>query len=378
MHSAFVLLLLALSGLTFLVCIHELGHFGMARLFKMAVSRFSLGFGPILLRKRFGETDYMLRAIPAGGSVQILGEPGSGGAGYRETVEELKRGRSGAELRTLLRRDRRIRYKSPLQQFLLAFAGPVASLALGITLLAFLNMTVGTMREVQGRSVQVMAVVPGSPAEQGGVQAGDRIVTVNGVAVGTYEALRRETVLSGETPTQLEVERGLATLTVTVTPKLVKDELFRIEQPQLGVQVKPGEFVMDRAGLWEGFQLAAVDAAGILKAQGRAIVRLFTGQVPIKSLSGPVGIVHTVGVHSMFGVAPFIYILAVISISIGAFNLLPLLPLDGGRMLFSALQGVFRRPVPFRIQLSASVAGFLLLAVVGVIGLVNDITRISS
>ena len=233
-----------------LILVHELGHFFVARWTGVGVERFSIGFGPVLLRWRGRETEYVLSAIPMGGYVKMMGEenPLEGGGG---TIEDSSRA---------------FALKPLWARFLIVFAGPAMNLVLAAVIFA---IVLGTL----GRAVWPAAVgkvAESSPAAAAGLRTGDTIVAVNGQPLAYWEDLDRAVAQSSGRPLALRVRRDGAEQTVTVTPQLrsVPDPIFREPRqawdlgagPQLLpsiTSVGPGS-PAERAGLRPGDVVVAV------------------------------------------------------------------------------------------------------------------------
>jgi regulator of sigma E protease len=233
-----------------LILIHELGHFFVARWTGVGVERFSIGFGPVLLRWRGKETEYVLSAIPMGGYVKMVGEenPLEGGGG---PVHDPRRAFS---------------LKPLWARFLIVFAGPGMNFVLAAVIFAIVLATLG--RPVW--PAVVGKVTEGSPAATAGLRTGDTVVAVNGQPLAYWEGLERAIAASSGRPLQLRVRRDGAERTLTVTPRLrtVPDPIFREPRetwdigagPQLSPQissVSPGS-PAERAGLKPGDVVAAV------------------------------------------------------------------------------------------------------------------------
>lgn len=371
------LLVAAIVGFGMLVLVHELGHFGVARWFKMAVDRFSIGFGPVLFRKRVGETDYEIGSIPAGGFVSILGEPGSGGDGYRQKLEKLTKGRSKAESRSLLARSRRVRYRSWRQQFALAFAGPLASLALGFALFFGLALGWGRLTEGQSNGMHIASVLPGSPAEAAGLLADDVITSVNGREVHTFTSFSEEVIMGSTSPLALGVLSNGAHRTVMLTTVEEFDEVMRMKSPRLGVTLNVPPPTLERVGILGAFSDAWHRTTEMVAMQVRGVHALLTGRIPLTKTQGPVAMLHVTGVAAMYGLVPYVSLLAVLSIGLAVMNLLPILPLDGGRMLFALIHGARGKPVPARVQLTASCIGGVLMVGLMLLTVANDTLSLS-
>ncbi|GEJ59432.1 RIP metalloprotease RseP [Anaeromyxobacter diazotrophicus] len=324
-----VVALLVVVAFGALVIIHELGHFAAARLCRMRVERFSVGFGPVLLRRRQGETEWALSAVPFGGYVKIAGMgPG----------EEIAPD------------DRAAYANQPAwRRFLVILAGPAMNYLFAVLLAAAMLASLG-FREPDPAPV-IGEIVAGGAAARAGLQAGDRVRSVDGRSIETWKALVEEVVAHPGREARLSVERGGATVELVATPE-DKGGAGRlgIGQAARVTRASPAEAV---AG---GLRVTNERAGEILAGLGQMV----TGRQRAE-LRGPVGIAQEMAKSARAGAAPFISIVWFISIALGLFNLLPLPALDGGRLVFLVYEIVTRRRVNQRVENVVHLAGFVAL-----------------
>ncbi|HTT72109.1 MAG TPA: M50 family metallopeptidase [Anaeromyxobacteraceae bacterium] len=328
-YALVVLVVIVAFGV--LVIVHELGHFGVARLCRMRVDRFSVGFGPVLLRRRASGTEWAVSAIPFGGYVKIAGmNPGE----------------------AIAPDDRSAYANQPAwRRFLVILAGPAMNYLFAVLIASAMLASLG-FREALPDPV-VGEVSPGGAAEKAGLRAGDRILSVDGRPVATWEALVAEVVAHAGKPATFSVRREgeRAPITVVATPDSVGGRgRLGIVQGARVVRVGSGEAF--RAGL----RFTDERAAEILVDLGRMV----TGRQRAE-LRGPLGIAQEMARSARAGVAPFINIVWLISIALGLFNLLPLPALDGGRLVFLVYEIVTRRRVDQRVENIVHLAGFVAL-----------------
>jgi regulator of sigma E protease len=326
-----VVVLLVVVAFGALVIIHELGHFTLARLCRMRVERFSVGFGPVLLRRRGPETEWAVSAIPFGGYVKIAGmNPG----------EEVNPD------------DRSAYANQPAwRRFLVILAGPAMNYLFAVLIAAAMLASLG-FREALPDPV-VGDLMPGGVAEHAGFRPGDRVLSVDGRAVTTWEALVAEVVAHPGKPASFSVLReGQSTpITIDATPEAAGGRgRLGIVQGARVVRAGSGEAL--RAGL----HLTNERAAEILSDLGRMV----SGRQRAE-LSGPLGIAQEMARSARAGAAPFVGMVWLISIALGLFNLLPLPALDGGRLVFLVYEIVTRRRVDQRVENIVHMAGFIAL-----------------
>jgi regulator of sigma E protease len=329
-----------------LIVVHELGHFAIARLSGMRVERFSVGFGPVLLRRRRGETEWALSAVPFGGYVKIAG---------MATGEAIEPGDRGAYAN-----------QPAWRRFAVIVGGPAMNYLFAVALAAVMLGTFG-LREADPGAL-VGDVLPGGAAQRAGLRPGDRVLEVEGRPVATWDALVGEIVARPGRATALRVQaEGEAPRTVTVTPDDAGGR-GRLGIAQGGRLVRAGPAQAVVAGL----RLTNQRAAEILGGLGQMV----TGRQRAE-LRGPLGIAQEMARSARAGVAPFLTIVWFISIALALFNLLPIPALDGGRLVFLAYEIVTRRRVDQRVENVVHMAGFVaLFALLLAVTLFGDLGRL--
>jgi regulator of sigma E protease len=341
-YALVVLVVVLAFGL--LVIIHELGHFALARACRMRVERFSVGFGPVLLRRRHGETEWAISAIPFGGYVKIAGMgPG----------EEIESG------------DRAAYANQPAwRRFLVILAGPAMNYLFAVLLAAVMLASMG-FREPDPSPV-VGGVVAGKPADRAGLRPGDRVLAVDGRPVATWGALVAEIEAHPGKPARLTIARGGAPVEIEAVPDAAGAVgKLGIEQPSRVVQVGPAE------ALVAGARITNQRAGEILSGLGQMV----TGRQRAE-LRGPLGIAQEMARSARAGAPAFITIVWFISIALGLFNLLPLPALDGGRLVFLVYEIVTRRRVNQRVENIVHLAGFVaLFGLLVAVTLFGDLAR---
>ncbi len=425
----YVLAFLILIGV--LIWFHELGHFLMAKLFGVKVEIFSIGFGPVILSKKVGETEYRLSALPLGGFVKLYGE--------EEQIED-KRAFSS---------------KPNWQKILIAFGGPLFNFILAILLFALIAMVgrqvpkyvyekplvghvvensiayklgikerdiileinskkVQNWKEVESTvfenilakewSVKVLRdeeeinlflkdsisksagfgaepwlpaivgkVIEDSPASQVGLQAGDKILKVNGKEIRGWYELVKHVRESKDRPVLLTIQRGDSIEEKTVIPKVDP----RTGMPILGIApyvetMKTKESPLQ--ALSEGFQRTYMLSLLSMKA----LWSLVTGGLSIKTLGGPIAIAQLAGESAQHGLIPFIGMMAFISVQLAIFNLVPLPILDGGLILLFLMESIRRKPFSPKFKEAWVKAGYAIIIVLAGFVILNDILRILS
>ncbi len=348
--------------LTVLVFIHELGHYLTARWCGVKVEVFSIGFGPELFgwRDRRG-TRWRVSALPLGGYVKMLGGEQSltGPEDMRNdpAMQEMldKHGLTYEQYRA-----QAFPHKRLWQRMAIVAGGPIANFILAAVVFAGLFMFVGapTTAPIAG------TVVQDSAAEEAGMQPGDRILEVDGSEIDTFEELQRHIHINDGSPVVLLIDRGGNQVELTVTPRIVErtDPLGNVTRvAQLGITqtvsaAEPlGPIDAVGAGIAETYNLSVMT----LRAVGQIII----GSRSTDDVGGVVRIAQMSGQVADLGIITMINFIALLSISLGLINLFPIPVLDGGHLLFYAIEGIRGRPLGQRaIELSM---GFGLVVIIG-------------
>ncbi|RLE17614.1 MAG: RIP metalloprotease RseP [Acidobacteria bacterium] len=415
-----------------LILIHETGHFLMAKLFKVNVKVFSIGFGKKLFSIKKGETEYQFSLIPLGGYVAMLGE-------NPEDAEVEEPGN--------------FNLKPRWQRFIILLMGAAFNIILAFFLLTAINMVQRAEPLWHSSTPVVGAIDPSSPAFVANLKTGDRVISFDGIRVKSWSALQLLVATNPNHEAKLVVDRDgrLLTLPVKLISKgrddagflgvfpyrpvhiqaLLKnspsekaglkkgDEILSvngkpiisgIEQCQSTIEKTPGktiELVVNRSGrkipitvtpigepgkhkigvyLEEPYRLIKLGFGKALIQSGKDISRitaltfsvlgkLVTGHLSIRSISGPVDIARLSGQAARSGTLSFLYLMAMISLQLGIFNLLPIPMLDGGHITILTLEAVRRRDFSFNLKEKITSVGFFLLVALMVIVVISDVLK---
>ncbi|MBQ7456843.1 MAG: RIP metalloprotease RseP [Desulfovibrio sp.] len=344
-----------------LIFFHELGHFAVARCFGMGVSTFSLGFGPKLLTKKWGKTEYALSLIPLGGYVALVGET--------DGDCELPEGFTQEEC---------FFQRPAWQRFLVVLAGPVANLLLAWFLYWGLALFWGTPITLP----EIGRVQENSPAAKAGVKAGDLLLSIDGVQVDRWDAIADHVAKSQGNPMLFTLQRkegdSLTTVTCTVAAqKSLRKTIFGEEESAWLVGIISSGSVRMRN---ETFLSAAASGVrqtlSMIALTWQGFVKLIERVVPADQVGGPIMIAQLVGEQAKHGLAGLLALTALISINLGILNLLPIPVLDGGTILFCSLEMLFRRPVNKTVQTYAMRFGVCVLVALMVFATFNDVMRL--
>jgi regulator of sigma E protease len=390
LQSAISYLVPFLFVLTLVVTVHELGHFLAARAFGVAIDRFAIGFGRPLLkwRDRRG-SDWQIGWIPLGGYVRFSGDENAASVPDKDDLEALKK--RIIEVNGVEAVNAYFHFKPLWQRAIVVAAGPIANFLLASALFTVLLTTVGETT----RAPLVSAVQPGSAAERAGFKAGDMVVRADGRKINTFQDLERYVVVRGEVPIRFEVDRGGVVLTLQATPTTINDidEVAgsqKVGRLGLANQATADQIRHKRYNLVEAIPLGAARTWEVLDTTVYYLGRLVRGQVSAEQLGGPIRIAQASGAIAQAGAdgAPdlgyqllgsFVALLglaAVLSVSIGFMNLLPIPVLDGGHLLFYAFEAIARRPLDARVQAAGYRVGLALLMAFMLFATWNDLQRL--
>ncbi|HML62962.1 RIP metalloprotease RseP [Solidesulfovibrio sp.] len=352
MIASILAVALVLGGLIFF---HELGHFLAARAFGMGVVTFSLGFGPKLLGFRRGMTSYVLSAIPLGGYVQLVAQ---------DPDDPVPDG---------FPPEAQFRLRPAWQRMIVVAAGPVFNFVLAWLLFWGLLVAEGRfeMLPVVGQ------VQKDSPAETAGVRPGDTVLTVAGAPVANWESMAQAIRGGGGKPVDITVDREGKTLTFSLTPAMrtVKN-LFGEEEsaPLVGI-VASGKTRSVPLGPGTAAGEAVRQTWNVVVVTYTGLLKLIERVVPLDSLGGPIMIAQMVSKQASEGLGNVVALAALISVNLGVLNLLPIPVLDGGHLLFYAIEIVLRRPVSPRMRALTTKIGLAFLIGLMILATVNDIRR---
>jgi regulator of sigma E protease len=357
-------LIVYLLMLSVLVVLHELGHFIVARRNGVYVTDFAVGMGPTLLKwtsPRSG-THYRLNAFPVGGYCQMKGEDG------KSTEAEQQR-----EFRTAETADHdSFQAKTPLQRLGIVVAGPVANFIVALVLLFAAGLAFGVPSNKP--TTTVGALVPGDPADRAGLRPGDRITAVDGVPMNDGDHLIALIHRSAGKLLQLDYVRNGATVHVAVTPRLESSPGGGPKEGHLGFapQFPPPQrmgVAAAASGAWDTFSNVVVGSVSTLAG-------LVTHPSQVAGqLQGPIGMARASAQIQDLGPLPFVQLAALISISLGIFNLLPIPALDGGRGVFILVEMLRGRPVDPEKEALVHVGGFAVLIALMLVVSYHDIAN---
>jgi len=335
-----------------LIIVHEFGHFIVAKKVGVRVEQFSLGFGPVLFKKKKGDTEYSLSLVPLGGFVKLAGDNAQEAKGLPD--EYLS--------------------KTKLQRAAIIFFGPVLNYLLGFLFLWFICF-VG----YPTLTTKVGSTIEGLGAQEAGIKAGDKIVAVDGVRVGFWEDLQKSVhKLPAGTVVKLSILRDNKEqkLDVLIKTRDLDDPLGKKQSIGLLGITPDDEIVNVRHGFFRSFILGAEKTWNLTAMTYTGLWRMITGKISMReSVTGPLGIFYITSKAASLGIIALMHLVAILSISLGIFNLLPLPILDGGHILFLAIEKIRGKSLGARTEQIITNTGITLLILLAVFVTYNDLMR---
>lgn len=388
-QSALITIASFLFVLTFVVTVHELGHFLAAKSFGVAIDRFSIGFGrPLFSRRDKSGVEWTLGWAPFGGYVKFKGDENASSVPDQNDLQEMREWIEYDEGREAVKRY--FHFKPLWQRAIVVAAGPFANFVLASALFALLLGAFGELT----LPPRIAAIEPASAAAKAGFQAGDVVKAIDGKPIKGFEDIAQYVQLRADRPIDFLIERGGRPLHITATPaRTVIDHPLagKVEIGQLGLGWPPeSEITRVRYGPVEAVAEGVRRTGDVLSTTLFYLGRLVQGQVPADQLGGFIGIADASGKVAKQGaegapdmasmlvgsMAALLSLTAVLSVSIGFMNLLPVPVLDGGHLLFYAYEAVARRPLAGRIQAAGYRVGLALLLGFMLFATWNDLNRL--
>lgn len=353
-----------LAVLTVIVFVHEMGHYLVARWNGVAIQAFSIGFGRELVgwNDKHG-TRWKISAIPLGGYVRFAGDMNASSM-PDPNAPELR----DPELAPHL-----FINKSVWQRIAIVVAGPVANVLLTFLILYALLLGYGryTVPAVVGE------VVAGSVADAAGFEPGDRVLSVDGYVVRGFEDFQRYVATSPAREVVIEIERNDTSRVLHLVPEpVVIQDRFGNDQRigRIGVSrdVEGADIELYRPGAFEAVGMTVEEIRFIIQRTAAFLGDFFVGRGDVEQLSGPVKVAKVSGEVATLGIIALINLMALLSLNIGIFNLLPIPMLDGGHLLYYLIEAVRGRPLSMRVQEMGFRFGFALVLALMVFTLFND------
>jgi regulator of sigma E protease len=342
-----------------LIFVHELGHFLLAKLFRVKVLKFSLGFGPKVFGRVIGETEYLISAFPLGGYVKMLGENPD-----EQNVDPDHRQGSFA-------------HKPVIQRFCIVLAGPLFNLLFSVFLFFVIFSISGVPVAVD--NTRVGKVGDNSPALAAGIKPGDAILQINGRDTKKWIDVLNGVKDSEGKPLTIALQRGSEHLEVQVSPAIDSAKNVFGEEVEkrymIGI-MKDDEIAYSHVNPLQALRDAFAQTWMFIYLTVMGIVKILQRIVPASELGGPILIAQLAGQQMKAGWTNIISFTGLLSVNLGVLNLLPIPVLDGGHLVFLTLEGIRRKPMNERAQVIAQQIGIAFLGTLMVFVFYNDIVRL--
>jgi len=338
-----------------LIFFHELGHFLVARLLGVGVEKFSLGFGPKLVGKKIGITEYRISAIPLGGYVKMVGESPDSELDPSDIPVSFT-------------------HKHVFKRILIVAAGPLFNILLALVIFFGIFQISGLLILKPG----IGDVNEGSPAYMAGLKKNDLVVSIDGVDISSWEDMANAIMASKGKTLAISVLRGDTIFTKNVTPEVKKfKNIFNedVDRYVIGITAS-GEIFKKDLNFFQAFSESIFQTYQITALTIKGIVKLFQGTVSPKTLGGPIMIAQMAGQQAKEGVVNLIFFIALISINLAILNFLPIPVLDGGHLLFFFIEAVKGSPVSVKVREISQQAGIFVLILLMIYVFYNDIARV--
>jgi len=347
-----------------LIFVHEFGHFIWAKFFGVKVLKFSLGFGPKLISKQYGETEYLISAFPLGGYVKMFGENPAELAEEKLSPGELKRS---------------FATRPVWQRFIIVAGGPLFNLIFAVFIFFLIVLVAGMPQPVD--TTTIGGVGQETPAAEAGLQAGDAILAIDGKETRLWEDVSMLIRDSGGREVVLTVLRDDRTLEIAVTPRMEKTR--NIFGEEVGERYMVGiarseEVTYEKVGFIRALQAGISQTWSWMYLTVMGLVKIIQKVVPASELGGPILIAKIAGERMEAGWVNFLYFMAVLSVNLGILNLLPIPILDGGHLVFFSVEAILRKPLNMRTMEIMQQIGLVLLGTLMIFVFYNDLVRVFS
>jgi len=344
----------AIILLGIIIFVHELGHFLFAKLMGVRVLKFSLGFGPKLIGKKYGDTEYLISAVPLGGYVKMLGET---------EEDELKE------------EEKPFAYNlQPVwKRFLIVFSGPLFNILFAIVIF-FFSFVYGLPVLVP----DIGDIMPDTPAEKAGLMKQDRITEINGVHIDQWDEMTEIIHQNPGKPIQLTLQRDGQNIGISITPERKKVQDIFGEAKEVGlIGIKPsGNTFVRQKNVFNALSDSIARTWDISVLTIVSLVKLAQRVIPADTIGGPILIVQMAGEQASKGFLNFFIFMALININLGVLNLLPIPVLDGGHIVFLTIEAIRRKPLSEKVISISQKIGLAFLLTLMVFVMYNDVLRL--
>ena len=346
-----------------LVFIHELGHFIVAKKLGVGVLTFSLGFGPKLIGRKVGETQYQISVFPLGGFVKMVGE------NREEEVKEEDRARS-------------FQFQPIWKRALIIFAGPFFNFFLALVFVCFSFLVFGLPEQPLPLPSKIGGLSPGLPADRAGLRQGDVIVSIDGTSVSTWENISSIIRKSEGKELTLRVRRNEEILEFKILPEISKETPAPEEKTAyvIGIMAPYEEmtFRYKRVGVAEALSEGVTQTWLWTKLTVVVLAKIVTGEISSKMIGGPIEVARQAGKQGQKGLPYLLTLIALLGVNLGLINLFPIPILDGGHLLFIVIEAVMGKPISLKKMEIAQQIGIIFIILLMLFAFYNDLFRLFS
>ena len=354
-------IIIAFFSLIGLMILHEFGHFIVAKKYGVKVEEFGIGYPPRIFAKKIGETVYSLNLLPFGAFVRLPGE-----------IEKRNEPNSFS--------------KQPIKKRALIILGGVLAFWIIAAVIFSIVFNLGAPVAISDSEnaniinpqVQIVGVAKDSPAEISGLMVGDTIKQLsfsgNVLAPEKTKQVQDFTLQYSGQEIELKIGRGKEIIETTIVPRVSPPQgegAMGIALARVGIVKYPWYLTP-----WQGIVTTSNLTIGIINGYFNAIKNVFTGQPSGVQMTGPVGVFYMLAQAQEMGINYYLNFIAMISVYLAIFNLMPIPAVDGGKLLFLAIEAVRKKPVPEKVEANITAAFFMLLIILMIFVTINDISRI--
>lgn len=349
--------------LSVIVFIHEFGHYYIAKISGVKIEVFSIGFG----KELFGWNDksgtrWKVSLLPLGGYVKMFGDIDPASSPDSKKIKAFTEEEKKLAFHT----------KSlPIKSAIVA-AGPMANFLLAIVIMVFFFSYYGKPMT----TAEVSQVVEGGAAEEAGLLPGDVIIEIDGDEIDSFADIQRIVAINMGTPIEIIIERDNSQLTTIATPKMQeRKDMFGNDIKAAMLGIVSTEFAYEKLPILTSFKAAVAETYNISASTLKALKQMVTGERSPKEISGPLGIAKYSGQSAEKGIETVLWFMVVLSINLGLINLFPVPLLDGGHLMFYAVEAVQGKPVADRVQEWAFKIGIALVGSLFIFAMLNDLQK---
>ena len=344
-----------------LVFVHEFGHFLLAKKLGVGVITFSLGFGPKLIGRKIGETQYQISAVPLGGYVKLIGEDRG-----EEIKEEDK--------------ERSFSFQPIWKRTLIICAGPFFNMFLTLVIFCFSFVFFGVPQEPLPLPPIIGGLQSGFPADKAGLKKGDTILSIDGASITTWNDISSIIRRSEGKELSIKVKRNEEMIEYKISPEPSKEKPAQGEKAAyvIGI-IAPYEemtFRYKRIGPPEAVYEGVLQTWHLTKLMVVVLGKMISGEISAKTIGGPIQIAQEAGKQGKKGLPYLLGLIAILGINLGLINLFPIPILDGGHLLFLVMEAILGRPVSIKKIEIAQQIGLILIILLMIYAFHNDLRRI--